>query len=171
YDRAKAEVVVAFPSAGASRCNLALVYSVPHDSFGVRELPDIAHAAVGRVSDRVVSNTWASRSETWADALGLWSSSAVATATESLVFAHGDTLEEQDALDEQVVPASVGRHDLTFGEPERVKFVKRLHVRAQPGFGTLLVRVGARMTPSDDIAWSNEVPLDEPDQVVNAFAQ
>lgn len=171
FNRPKNEALIAFPSAGSDRCDLAMVYDVANDSFGVRDLPDIAVAAIGTVNDTTPSDTWDADSEAWDDDSSTWNSSAVSAATESLVFAFEDELEEQDTEDAVTVGASIGRHDLTFGEPERVKFVKRLHVRAKDGFGTLLVRVGARMTPTDSITWSAEVQLDEPDQIVNAFAQ
>ena len=32
------------------------------------------------------------------------------------------------------------------------------------------MRVGARMTPTDDITWYAEQQLDEPNQIVNVFA-
>ncbi|MEX2125468.1 MAG: hypothetical protein WD795_16360 [Woeseia sp.] len=171
FNRAKNEVLVAFPSAGSTRCNLALVYDVANDAFGIRDLPDIACAAVGTISDTAPSDFWDDDSGAWDDDDTPWGSSAIAAATESLVFAYDDVLEEQDTSDAQTVPASIGKYDLHFGEPERVKFVRRLHVRAKEGFGTLLVRVGARMTPTDDITWSDEVALTEPEQIVNAFAQ
>jgi hypothetical protein len=93
------------------------------------------------------------------------------TATESLVVGFEDELRLHDTDDATSVSAVIGRHDLTFEAPERVKFVRRLHVRAKEGFGTLLVRVGAHMSISDAVTWSAEVPLTEPQQVVNVFAQ
>ena len=171
YHRARHEVLIGFPLAGADRCNAALVYDIAKDSFGHRTLPSVAQAAIGSINDTTPSNTWADRSDTWAEATDKWGSSSIAAATDSLVLAAVDDLVQQDAQDAVALEASFGKHDITFGEPERVKFVRRLHVRAKPGFGTLRVRVGARMTPTDSITWAAEQALTEPDQIVNMFAQ
>lgn len=171
FHRAENEVIVAFPTAGSERCNLALVYDVANDSFGIRDLPDIATAVNGTVNDTTTSAVWDDDSNTWDSDNSTWNSSVIAAATESLVFGYSDTLEEQDTDDTVTVPAVVGKHDLHFGEPERVKFVKRLHIRTKEGYGTLLVRVGSRMTTTDPITWSPEVELTEPEQIVNSFAQ
>jgi hypothetical protein len=82
-----------------------------------------------------------------------------------------DVSEIQDTDDAVTMAAKVGRYDLTMGDASRVKFVRRLHVRAGPNAGTLFVRVGARMTPDSNITWSAEQTLAEGEQIVNAFAQ
>lgn len=128
-------------------------------------------AAIGIVNDTDADESWAAAAYTWASATQLWNKQNFSFANESLLLGHDDLAEMQDTDDAVEVDASVGRYDLHFGEPERLKFVKRAHVRAQPGYGTLLVRVGARMTPTDDITWGTEQTLTEPEQIVNTFAQ
>jgi hypothetical protein len=171
YHRAKNEVWVCFPEQGSQYCTLAAVYDVEHDSYGVRVLPNVTCAAIGIVNDTQPSEAWQDASYLWADAARLWNQPNYSLAVESIVTGAGTTATQHDTQDAVELAASLSRYDLTFGEPERVKFVKRLHVRAKTGFGTLYVRVGARMTPTDSIAWSGEVQLDEPDQIVNTFAQ
>lgn len=171
YHRAKGEVLVCFPEAGAQHATLALVYDVANDSFGVRELDNVTCAAIGIVDDSLPDESWSAAAYAWADASRLWNRQNFSLATESLIFGFEDVAEMQDTDDAVALNASIGRYDLHFGEPERVKFVKRAHVRAKPGFGSLLVRVGARMTPTDTITWSNEQTLTEPEQIVDAFAQ
>lgn len=166
------EVIIAFPSSGSDRADTGLIYNIAQDKFSIRDLPNIAHAGIGFVDDSSESALWQDATATWDAVIGTWASyNKTITATESLVFALAQTLEEQDTDDPQTIAAHIARHDLDFGEPERVKFVKRLHVRAEPGYGQLLVRVGSRMTPTDSIAWSNEVALDEPEQIVNVITQ
>ena len=171
FNRAKGEVIVAFPEAGSQYCTKALVYDVANDSLGVRDLEDVTCAAVGIVNDTDPDESWAAAAYTWAAASQLWNKQNFSFATESLVIGFDDVAEMQDTEDAVPLDASVGRYDLHFGEPERVKFLRRVHVRAVAGYGTLFVRVGARMTPSDDITWSSEQTLTEPEQIVNAFAQ
>jgi hypothetical protein len=51
---------------------------------------------------------------------------------------------------------------MDFGSPERVKMVKRVHLQLDSGFGTVYVRVGARMQTQGDITWQGEVAVTEP---------
>lgn len=171
YHRAKNEVWVCFPEQGSQYCTLAAVYDVAHDAFGVRVLPDVTCAAIGVVNDTSPSEAWVDQTYTWASASRLWNQPNYSLAVESLVIGYGDTAEQQDTQDAVELAATLSRYDLSFGEPERVKFVRRAHVRAKPGFGTLYFRLGSRMTPTDAIAWSPEVALVEPEQIVNTFAQ
>lgn len=163
------EVLIAFPTTGAEFPNLALVYKIDADSFGIRDLPNIEHAATGFVTDTVESQAWDDDSQVWDDDNSAWNSSSIFASTESLVFARLNDIELQNTNDSVTMEAFIGKHDLTFGEPERLKFVRRLHVRAEEGYGTLLVRVGSRMTPNDDIAWTAEVALIEPEQIINVI--
>ncbi|HVJ30907.1 MAG TPA: hypothetical protein VNA66_11415 [Gammaproteobacteria bacterium] len=170
YHRAKNEVWVCFPEQGSQYCTLAAVYDVAHDAFGVLVLADVTCAAIGVVNDTASSEGWVDATYTWADAARLWNQPNYSLAVESLVIGYGTTAEQQDTQDAVELAASISRYDLTFGEPERVKFVRRVHVRAKTGFGTLYVRVGARMTPTDSITWATEVSLVEPASMVSAFA-
>lgn len=171
YNRAKDEVLIGFPTAGSEFANTALVYDVARNSFGVRDLPNVVHAPVGYINDTAPSNTWADRTDTWATAVDKWGNASVAAATDRIVLVHTDELVEQDTQDAVSVAASIGKHDMTMGDAARVKFVKRVHIRAKSGYGTLLVRVGGRMQPNDPTTWSAEVSITDPDQVVNCFAQ
>ncbi len=171
YNRGRDEVLVGFPQAGNEFCNLALVYDVSTDSFGVRDLDNVVHAPVGFVNDEVESNTWADRSDVWADAADPWGSSTIAAARDSIVHVRASTLRQQDVSDSEAVAASLGKSGMHLGEPERVKFVRRVHVRARENYGTLLVRVGASMTPNGPVTWSSEVSITDPEQIVNCFAQ
>lgn len=171
YNRARDEVLIGFPTAGNTFANLALVYDVNTDSFGVRDLVNVVHAPVGIVDDTTDSNVWADRTDNWVDASDIWAGSAVDNARDSIIHIRAASLRQQDTNDNVAEAASVGKHGLTFGEPERIKFVKRVHVRADKGYGNLLIRVGAQMTPNGVTQWSNEVTITDPDQIVNLFAQ
>lgn len=171
YNRAKDEVVIGFPSTGSEYADTALVYDISRDAFGVRDLNQVTHAPVGLVRDAVPANTWANRTETWSAATGVWARSLAVGATDSLM-----TLEAQDFIQEDVAEpvalnAIVSRTGLTFGEPERIKFVKRVHIRTRETYGELLVRVGGQMTPNGPIDWSSDVSVTADQQIVNVFAQ
>jgi hypothetical protein len=171
FHRAKNEVWVCFPESGNAYPTKAIVYDVATDAFGVRDLADVPCAAVGVVNDTATDESYDADSGTFDSDESLFNAVNFSLATESLVIGYGTTSEMQDTGDNVAVAASVGKYDMTFDAPERVKFVRRVHVRAQPGFGTLYVRVGARMSPTDTITWSTEQTLSEPEQIVNCFAQ
>jgi len=171
YNRARDEVLVAFPEAGSEFCTEALIYDVSRDAFGIRELDTIVAAPVGFVNDQVESNTWDDRSDTWSAAGDVWGSSTIAAARDSIVHIEAQQMTQHDTGDSVAEPASIGKHGLTFGEPERVKFVKRVHIRTEQNYGTLLVRVGASMTPNGVTTWCDEVSISDPEQIVNCFAQ
>lgn len=171
FHRSKGEVLIGFPSSGSDRADVGLVYDVAKDSFGVRDLPDVAHAVIGYVNDTTPSDVIDANTSIIDDVARVIDQSTIAAATDSLVFASVDDLLQQDTSDAVSLAASVGRHDLTFDEPERVKFVRRVHVRAKGGYGQLLVRVGSKMSPGDSVRWSTEVALNDPAQVVNTFTQ
>lgn len=171
YNRGRDEVLIGFPSADNEFCNRALVYDVSRDSFGVRDLDQVVHAPIGFVNDETQSNTWADRTDVWADAVDPWGSSTIAAARDSIVHIRQSTMRQQDTGDSEAVAATVGRSGLTFGDPKRIKFVKRVHVKARANYGTLLVRVGASMTPNGTVTWGSEVSITDPEQIVNCFAQ
>ena len=170
YHRSRNEVWVCYPETGHQFCNKALVYDVAADSFGERDLDDVACAAVGIVNDTAVSDVWDDDDEPWDFDNSTWNETNYSFATESLVTG-GASLIMQDTSDNAALPSMVARHDLTFDAPERVKFVRRAHILTGPNSGTLSVRLGARMTPTAPITWSAPVSLAEPSQIVNAFAQ
>lgn len=171
YNRGRDEVLIGYPSAGNVFCNKALVYDVSTDSFGARDLTQVVHAPVGFVNDAVQSNTWADRSDTWSAAADPWGSSTIAAARDSIVHMRQATLRQQDTIDMVSESASLGKGGLHFDAPERVKFVKRAHIRTKENFGQLLARLGGSMTPNGPVTWSAEVVLNSPEQIVDAFAQ
>lgn len=170
YNPGRDEVIIGYPEAGSQFCTKALVYDMNTDSFGERDLADVVFAPVGFVNDDTVSNTWADRSDTWAAAVDAWGSSNIEAARGSLVYVGAATLEQQDTIDAVAEAASLRKHSMDFGEPERLKFVRKVHVRAAANSGDLLVRVGGQMTPNGSTTWSNEVTLSSPDQVANISA-
>lgn len=170
YNRAKDEVVVAFPSSGSTYNNVALIYDISTDSFGVRSLAQVTHLPVGLVRDAVPENTWANRTEPWIVASGVWAATLGASAVDSLMTLKITEFTVEDVNNGLEFGATIGRTGLDFNEPERIKFVKRVHIRTREPFGTLFVRVGGSMQPNSAINWSPEVAITDTQQIVNIFA-
>lgn len=171
YNRAQHEVLIGFPSAGSKFCDTALVYNVEFDSFGVRDLDQVTHAPVGFVNDSVESNTWADRTEVWADAVGPWGASTISSARDSMVLIRTDEMHQQDMNDAEVKTAYLSKYSMDFGDSTRVKFLRRVHVQAKANYGTLFIRAGSQMEPNDSITWSNETAITDPEQIADLFAQ
>lgn len=169
HNRNKGEVWICFPEAGNSTCTKALVYDVANDALGIRDLPAVRCAAVGIVDDSTGSEYWDDDPGEWAQDSSYWNEQLATLADESLVIGYGTTAELQDSATEVAVDAFVEKLDADFGEPERVKFVRRVHVRKQQGAGTLYVQVGARMSTDDAITWSDEAELAEGQHEVPVF--
>lgn len=171
YNRAKGEVLIAFPTSGNQFCTQALVYDVARDSFGVRDLDNVTCAAVGVINDDATSEIIDDQDIIIDDDTRFMNQANFSLAKESLVLGNDDVSEMQDTDDEVSMAAKIGRYNLTMGDAARLKFVRRVHVRAGANAGTLFVRVGARMTPDGAITWGTEQSLAEGEQVVNCLAQ
>jgi hypothetical protein len=164
-------VWLCYPETGNQYCTTALVYDVSNDAFGIRDLASVKCAAIGIVNDTDPDESWAAATYTWDTASQYWGTSNFSLAVEEMVLGYGTTILLNDTNDATTVAASVGKYDMTFGDAERLKCVKRVHVRTGSGSGTLYVRVGSKMHPNDSVTWANEVTLNTAtSQIVDAFA-
>lgn len=170
YNRAKDEVIVAFPSTGSTYNDTALVYDLSRDAWGVRSLDQVTHLPVGIVRDSVPENTWINRTEVWTLATDVWAATSATGAVDTLMTLKATEFTQEDFNSGEPLDCLVGRTGLTFGEPERIKFVKRVHVRTQQAFGELFVRVGGQMVANGAINWSTEKKLTGNQQIVNRTA-
>lgn len=177
------EIWVCFPSAGSTFCDLALVWDGVANAWGVRDLPDIAHAASGIVSDLTVSEFWDDDSEVWDADTTAWNQQNFSNADDRLVLAKPDDgtptnsvfleVDSGKTFDGANIAANVVKHSMAFDEPNRVKFLRRLIPHIQADTGTVVkCRAGSQMVCSDPIAWSNEVDFTVgTDGWVDTFAQ
>ncbi len=166
YHKRKHEVWICYPEQGSDECNKALIYDIANDSFGEVDLPQVTCGGVGLVNDETTSGLWQDQSYTWANANRKWGQSDYSLANEDLVLGYGTTLEQQDTTDAVSEDASIGKYDMDLGHPRRVKSIKGVHLDFAPGYGTVYVRVGSRMSVQDPIRWTNEVTITEPDEFV-----
>ncbi len=177
------EIWICFPSAGATFCDLALVWDGVANAWGVRDIPDITHAAVGIVSDLTVSEFWDDDSDAWDVDTTTWNQQNFSNADDRLVLAETDEgtptdsqfLEVDSSLqfDGANIEASIGKYSMSFDEPNRVKFLRRLIPHIEANTGTeVKCRAGSQMVNSDAISWSNEVTFTVgTDKHVDTFAQ
>jgi hypothetical protein len=173
FDHVNQDVYIMFPEAGATYCTLALVYNIPSEAWGVLQLSDVAYASMGIVDDNLaVSSTWDSDAATWDSDTTSWNESTLTSAIDTILQAQPSATRfvQFNTSDAVATNGLVGKYALTFGEPERVKFVRYVHLRGT-AFGTLYVRVGSQMNPDDATTWSNEYTVTSPNQPVPIFTQ
>jgi hypothetical protein len=169
YNQALSQVWVFFPESGNSVCTEALIWDVQKNIWGERKVTAVRHGATGYVNDAGASLLWDAITETWDQLNILWNAENFSSATRSMILADGNILE----LVGRAGTFSEGyleRLSLSFGEAERFKFVKRVHVRGQGG--TVYVRVGSQAVAGAAVTWSAELPLVlGTDAFVNCAAQ
>lgn len=159
------EVWFCFPSAGNSFCDLALVWS--RGKFGVREIPDASCGASGIVNDMTVDQTWAGANYTWAEAVQRWGEETFSDANDALVLGMPNDaaptsskfyeMDSGTTADGDNIGAVLSKYTMDFGEPERVKLVKRVIPIVDADPGTIIyIRVGSQMTPNGATTWTAE---------------
>lgn len=160
------ETWILFPETGEDFCTLALVQST--DGWGVVELEDVAHAAMGIVDDTQPGETWDDDELVeWDDDELPWSDSTLGQSVQSMVVASptNETLTLLESGDLTVRESLIAKYSMTFGEPERLKYIRRVHIRGRD-FGSLTVRIGTQMLPDEAITWRSSQTISNPDQPV-----
>jgi hypothetical protein len=69
---AKSEVWVCYPETDQSCCTKALIYNYKEKTFTFRELPQLAHAAIGKFVSTLTDETWDADSGVWDDDSEIW---------------------------------------------------------------------------------------------------
>lgn len=168
HDRSRNRVRIYYPTTGSEFCNEYVEYNVADDTFAVCSCVDVAHAAVGIVNDLSPDESWDVDADTWASDPEAWNAANFSLATEQLlVGADNDSITLQNSGDAVAIAANVGREDLTMGEPERFKYVRRVHARTADLPGDLYIRLGARNSTTEAITYGPEMTLTPPQSFIN----
>lgn len=171
YHRSRNEVRIRYPVTGNTYASEELVYSVSADTWGLRTIVDGTCAAVGIVNDTAPDESWDGDPDVWDGDSSAWNSANFSLAVEQLVTgSDSPDIILNDTEDAVSRAATLTRHDLSMGDPERFKFVRRLHGRTNQTPGTLYVRVGSRNSVTESITWNAEQELTPPDSFVNVRA-
>ncbi len=172
YYRQKNEVWICFPESGSSTCTRAMVYDIAHDAWGERSLSGISFAATGIINDTATNETWDVDSDTWDSDLTEWNRQNFSLATEELVLADSvtpDFLEVGRGTESRT--STLSRGDIDFDTPERLKFVKRVHLRVDADSSIdFSVRIGTRNALGDAVSWTSPVTFNSDDGFANVLA-
>ena len=148
------EVFVAFPEAGATIPNLALVWNYKDGTVGYRELPSIHHANFGQVESGI-SQPWSADSSPWGSDVSAWNA-AEYTPDASRVLMAADAgklflLDSSTTFDGSLPTAFLERRGLALGGADSRKLVRGVRPRIQGANGeTVTVRIGAANDPYSD---------------------
>lgn len=172
YFRQQNEVWIGFPESGSSKLTRAMIYDVANDAWGDRELPGVSFLETGIINDTAPDESWDSDSEVWDADLTEWDRQNYSLATEELVLADSTNtkLIQIDPTADETLTSTIQREDLDFGDPARFKFLRRLHLRIEADSSIdFSVRVGARNSTGESIAWNAAQTYNSDDGFLNVL--
>lgn len=152
------EVMVCFPSSGASACDTALVWSWENNNFSVRELSNMTCGVYTQI-DASATGTWSADADPWyLDSSG-WNSTEFSQNDKRLLLGSTNTkiyaLEFGATAGGTAYASTLERTGMTFGDPSAVKVVRAIWPRVSASAGTTLTfQVGGQMRPTDPVSWS-----------------
>lgn len=155
------EVWFCFPEVGQSWCNKALVWNYKENTFGVRDIPNLAHANSGVISASS-TDTWDSRTDVWDDADAIWAVDEYSQATKRLIMASTDgglyLADISRSFNGSPMTAYLEHTGMDFKEiglgSNRVKLCNGVHLRVDAAAGTVIrVYVGYQNNLEDGITW------------------
>jgi hypothetical protein len=150
------EMWICYPTIGSAFPNKAMVWNYKDNTWTTKDLPQAKHIAYG-VVDAGGADTWDTDSGTWNLDTARWDSASYnPSSLRNLIagidkFYLADETEQRDGVD---MASRVERTGLDFGDPDRVKYIKRLWPRVETS-GDITISVGSQMEPSDAVSWSD----------------
>jgi hypothetical protein len=156
------EVMLCYPSIGATWCDTALVYNYVDGTVTFRSLPNVTHASYGPV-DNSLAGSWSQDSAPWDSDLTAWNGPDFTPDTARVMMGSADNklylLDATASFDGALPAAYLERVGMTFEAPERVKLITSILPRITGNNGlTVIVRLGWAANPDDDPTWNAGVP-------------
>lgn len=151
------EILLAYPTIGATACDTALVYNYVDNTVSFRSLPNVTHAAFGPV-DNSLSGNWAQDNAPWESDLTAWNGPDYTPDTARVMMGSADTklflLDASASFDGALPDAYLERTGLSFDAPDRVKLITGIvpRITGNDG-GTVIVRIGEADTPGEAPEW------------------
>jgi len=171
YHRTANELWVCIPTAGNTFANKAFVYHLGNRAWSERDIPISSAGTIGIVTDITPSGSWDDSVGTWDQAVGSWDTADLSQ-LESVVLASPEGSGSLNLMDSETavaIEARVSKAGITFGQPERLKSIRRLHVYMVKGSQDVEVRIGSQMSPLDSITWTPFMVLSTNNQVIDLF--
>ena len=140
--------------------------------MGVLADSGAADSFEGVINDTAPDETYDAATEIFDDATRVFNQQNYSLATETLVFADHDATEFlQVGAGSTSLTSLLSRDDLDFGEPERFKFVKRVHIRVEAATSIdFTIRVGTRNASGEAISYTASQTMNSDDGWINVIA-
>lgn len=151
------EILVAYPSIGATSCDTALVYNYVDNTVSFRSLPQVNHAACGPVDNSLAGN-WNQDSAPWDTDLTAWNGPDYTPDTVRVMMGTVNNklylLDASTSFDGQLPNAYLERRGLDFDAPDRIKLLSGVRPRiiGNKG-GTVLVKIAGMEHYDDNADW------------------
>lgn len=151
------EIMVAYPSIGATSCDTALVYNYVDKTVSFRSLPGVTHAAAGPVDNSLAGN-WNQDSAPWDTDLTAWNGPDYTPDSVRVLMGTVSSklylLDSSASFDGVIPDAYLERRGLSFDAPDRIKLVTGIRPRIVGNKGgTVIVKVAGMEDPDDDPVW------------------
>lgn len=157
YDDHARELWVCIPETGSQFATVAHIWDQTRDNWVTRDLANVKYGTVGRVNDTAPSQAWDDDSQPWDQDLSVWNELQEA-GDQNVVTAQGTAMYAEDVPELNLVNAVLQRLDLPMGDAEQIKVTNRVRVEGHgQGLATLFVRLGARNSPDESVAWGSYV--------------
>lgn len=155
------EVFICYPSVGQTVCDKAMVWNYKDKTVSFRDVPNLNHANFGAV-DNSLNSTFDSDSLPFDSDLSLFNSSDFVPSTARVMLASNDNklfmLDSSASWDGALPDAYLERRGLSFGAPDKIKFIRSVRPRIVGSTGyTVKVKVGWANDPYSDPTYSDPI--------------
>jgi len=140
------EVLICYPSIGATACDSALVWNYKENTVSFRSMPNVNHAGFGPV-DNSLGGNWNQDNDTWASDLTAWNGPDFTPDSARVILASGDQklymLDASATFNGAAPRAYLERRGLAFDDDAHMKLVKSIRPRVYGSTGdTVTVKIG-----------------------------
>ncbi len=140
------EAWICYPAVGQTHCTRALIWNWESNTFGLRELPNVNHAASGLL-EYTVGNTWDVDSDAWDDDDSAWNTDEFGPTEPRLIMASSDdklfVADAGNSFDGTPINAFAERDGLAFDAPDNFKLIRSITPRVDAASGVVLsIRAG-----------------------------
>jgi hypothetical protein len=156
YDQNQKELWVCAPEPGSQYATVAHIWDQARDNWVTKDLNNVRHATIGYATDQAPSDIWDDDSQAWDDDFGPWNAASVG-AISKVVTAEDTLMYVEDVPADTIIDATITRTDLTFGDSDVRKVTSRVYLEGSGALSGLYVRLGARNSTNDAIAWGTYV--------------
>jgi hypothetical protein len=158
-DLNRREVRICIPESGSQYPTIAHIWDERRDAWHTESLTEARCGARGFVTDDVIDDTWDADTGTWDSDFSVWNAGSTGSIAR-VVIGEADVMYVEGTDDTVTVTASLAKQDLTFDDAQQRKLTSRIWIYGSgDGFSDLTVRLGARNSTNENIAWGDFRPI------------